>query len=62
MSCNYDAFVSALGFALIFFDCVVFKLAMHSLTSASRPRLSETEPTWLVSAMRSVGESVASQK
>ena len=48
MSCSYDAFVSGLGFALIFCDCVVFKLAMHSLTGASRPRLSEKEPTCFV--------------
>ena len=27
---------------------VLWKLAMHSLTAASRPRLSETEPKWFV--------------
>ena len=37
---------------------------MHSLAAASRPRLSETKPNWFMfelPAMRSVGESIASQ-
>ena len=42
----------------------IFILAMHSLTGASRPRLSETEPTWFVfetACYAFGGESVASQ-
>ena len=45
--------------------CSFTLLAMHSLAAASRPRLSETEPIWVVfetSCCAFGGESVASQK